>query len=961
MEHPATPLDFLQRLMPSSGLYCTARLHPGGSFIHTFHTSIAEAAQHLAAMDAAGHAMYLAQATFGMESYENWNWNKSLPRNTPKAERKKERLQKQAMALKSFFIDIDCGPEKFAKDPHKAYPNQLDAAKDLRRFCGEAGFPFPAIVSSGHGLYAHWVIDQDVPALQWKALADIFKTLLTHHKFRQDPSRTSDSASVLRPVGTHNRKTSDIKDVKVMNDAPDIPLARWVQIVNTAASRAKIAAPALAPPTQFRGVNDEFTAGIDGPPASALKIADRCAQIKVVRDTKGDVSEPIWYAAIGVLRHCLEGDELIHEWSKGHPAYSFEVTEDKIQHHKDSGSGPTTCSKFGADNPNVCVACPSANKIKSPIVLGRPEAQVIETATEEEIDQMPYGYRRTGEGLVHDRDEAAPLRFYPYDLFIVAIAFDQSLGYETVTVRHQMPITLEYKEFTLRSALLHDKKTMLMHLADHHVQVSGRDERDCMMAYIEQYMAKVRGMKSLDTLHSQMGWRQDGLDQAFVLGETTYRADGSEIRTGFARNIPEVAKAFAPKGELEAWSDATASLGLPGMEPLAFAFLAGAFGAPLMRFTGYAGAVVALVGHTGIGKTLVGEMILSTYGDPRQLTLMKNDTVNALVSRLGLYGSLPLYLDEVSNIEGQDLSDLLYRITQGRDKARLGRDAREKAVLNSWNTVAIASSNHSLVDKLSNLKADASAEINRVMELACSPIKSFDRHKATETYRAFHANHGTAGPEYIRYVTEHQGSHRDKLDALTKKIDTMSGASSDERFWSAMSAVGIYGGLIAKKLGLIQFDVAPVLTWLVERIKDMRGEKEELVTSQVDVLGQFLDEVSHGIMVTTGDDAKLCSIVREPRGPLVARIMSDKNILYISRNALKKYLDRYYGSYTELKNELVDIGALTNASFRAVLGKGTYIGGTQQPVWVIDLNCPALGRKTLQVVTSLEEKRKAMG
>lgn len=951
-------MEFLQRLLPSTGLYCTARLHPGGGFIHTFHPTPADVQQHLMAMDAAGHTMYLAQGTYVRESYENWNHNKALPKGSTKDQRKKERTQKQVLALRSFFIDIDCGPEKFAKDPGKSYPNQIDAVKDLRRFCAETGFPFPALVSSGHGLYAHWIISEDVPAPQWKALADIFKTLLATHKFRQDPSRTSDSASVLRPVGTHNRKTSDIKDVKVLMDAGSLTLAEFTHLIATASKSAKIETLALTRPTQFQGINDEFTAGIGGPPASGQKVAEKCAQIRLVRDRKGDLPEPLWYAAIGLLRHCENGDELIHEWSQGHPEYSFEVTEDKIQHHKESGVGPTTCQKFGQENPQQCVGCPSANKIKSPIVLGRPEAAIAEAVTEEEEDLQPYGYRRTETGLFFEMDDAAPLRFYPYDLYPTKIAMDQSLGYETVTIRHQLPITREYQEFTLRSALLHDQKTMLMCLADNHVQVSGKEARQHMNLYLDNYMQKLRGMKNLATLHSQMGWRQEGLDLTFVLGQTTFRPGGEEEVTGFAKNIPEVAKAFHSKGDLQSWSDSTKALGLPGMEPFAFAFLAGAFGAPLMRFTGYAGAVVALVGHSGIGKTLVGEWILSMYGDPRALALMKNDTVNALISRLGLYGSLPIYLDEVSNIEGQELSDLLYRVTQGRDKARLGRDSREKAILNSWNTIAVASSNHSLVDKLSNLKADASAEVNRIMEVSCHPVKGFDRDRATGVYRSFHENYGVAGPEYVRYLMAHQEHHRDKIDALSAKIDAMSGATSDERFWSAMSAVAIYGGLIAKKLGLIQFEIAPVLTWLTEQIKDMREDKCELATSQVDVLGQFLDESSPGIMITTGDDSRLCSVIREPRGPLIGRIMLEKNLLFISRNALRKYLDRHYGSYTELKNELSELGALKNASMRRVLGSGTYIGGTQQPVWVIDLNCPALGRKVLSVVTSLDERKK---
>ena len=946
-------MDFLTRLLPSTGLYCSARTHTGSGFIHVLHPSLTEALSHARAMDAAGHTMYLAQATFSMEAYQNWQYNNSLPTGHSKADRKTIRTQKLAVALRSFFVDIDCGPEKFARDPEKSYPTQMEATRDLRRFCQEASFPFPALVSSGHGLYAHWLIDQDVPAAQWKTLADVFKQVLAAYSFKQDPSRTADSASVLRPVGVHNRKTGEIKDVKLLVDAEAITLDRFAQALTKAAAVKKIKAMALEPPTRFTGVNDEFTAGIGGPPASAHRVADKCAQIRQVRDRRGDVAEPVWYAAIGLLRYCEEGEELVHEWSKGHPGYSVEATADKIQHHIDSGSGPTSCQKFGMENPGPCMGCPSANKVKSPIVLGR-EIEIAAAVTEEEADLVPHGFTRSETGVYYTADEGAPQRIYPYDLYPIRVAHDRSLGYETVTIRHRMPITGEYQEFTVRSALLHDPKTFLMTMADNHVQVTGTNERKHMMAYADTYMAKLRSLKSLSTLHCQMGWRADGLDQAFVLGEQTYRIDGTEEETGYARNIPEVAKAFHAVGEKEEWAAATKILGLPGMEPFAFAFMAGAFGAPLMRFTGYAGAVVALVGHTGIGKTLVGEWILSTYGDPRQLSLLKNDTVNALVSRLGLYGSLPLYLDEVSNIEGQELSDLLYRVTQGRDKARLGRDSREKSVLNSWSTVAIASSNHSLVDKLATLKSDASAEVNRILEVFCRPVAGFGRAEATRCYRTFHENYGSAGPAYIRHIVENQTGHRDNIDALSKKIDAMSEAGSDERFWSAMSATAVYGGLIAKKLGLIEFEVAPVLKWLVGRIKEPRSDKEEPSATQVDVLGQFLDEMAPGVMVTSGDESKLCTILREPRGPLVARIMTDKNLLYVSRKALAKYLEKHFASYTELKGELTEIGALKQSNIRRVLGVGTYIGGTQQPCWLIDLNCPALGRKVLTTVTEIQ-------
>ena len=392
------------------------------------------------------------------------------------------------------------------------------------------------------------------------------------------------------------------------------------------------------------------------------------------------------------------------------------------------------------------------------------------------------------------------------------------------------------------------------------------------------------------------------------------------------------------------------------MEPLAFCFLAGAFGAPLLRFTGFSGALVTLVGDSGIGKTLLGEWIMSVYGDPAKLILLKDDTKNFLVQRLGLYGSLPLYVDEISNIDSQELSDFVYKVTQGRDKGRLNRGGAERALINSWSTIAIASSNHSLVDKLSALKSDASAEMNRLMEIDAYKVHGFTKEQATSTYHTFHSNFGCAGEEYVKYLTDNQQLHKARIAAIVKKLDESTHAKNDERFWSAVAGCAIYGGLVAQKLGLINFPVAPLLPWVQKHILRARHNKKELVTNYTDFLGQFLDQFSAGALITTHNvnPKDLVSIIREPRGALVYRINEDTGRLFISRTALKAFLDKTFGSYTKLKTELEGCNALVDSNKRRVLGSGTYFGGAQQPVWEIDLNCPALGRKTLSAVRRLE-------
>ena len=954
-------MDFLDVVLPTKGFYCAARLIPTGGFAHRFFDNIIDLKAHLAAADAQGSAMYVAQATYAQIALDNHAYNSTLPYGSPKEARKRTRTKQNAVYLRNFFVDIDCGAEKFAKDPDKSYPSQGEAAQALITFCQASGLPLPYLVHSGNGLYAHWAMSEDVPAERWAHLAHILKDVLRAYGFRQDPSRTSDSASVLRPVGTHNRKDpANPKSVRLLKmESQPLQLTQWVALLDRAARQAKVETKVFDRPTTFRGGDNEWTSGLEGPESSLEKIATRCAQVRRVRDLKGDVSEPTWYNFIGLAQFTLEAKEtadgIIHDWSEGHPDYSADVTAGKIEHHRGSGAGPTTCAKFGADSPTECVACPHKNKVKSPIVLGRPGAVSI-AATEEEEDDLPWNFQRTAEGLFFiEEKDTEPVRFYPYDLSLVKIAYDYTLRHETVTIRHAIPHK-GYQEFSVGSHLLHDPKALLMELAKNHVQVSGKESKGLMAHYIDAYMAQLRKKRQMSTLYSQMGWHEDEGGKVFVLGEKVIKPDGESV-TGFAANIPLVAKAFSQQGELHEWVRATQVFDLPGMEPLAFAFLAGAFGAPLLRFTGFAGAMVALVGPSGLGKTLVGEWVLSTYGDPQKLRLLKKDTTNMIFSRLGLYGSLPVYMDEISNIDPKELSDLLYGITQGREKGRLHRSGQERASINEWNTIALASSNHSLNDKLSGLKTDATAELNRVVEVKVNPVAGFDRATATGAYRAFYENFGCAGPVFAEWLVQNQEKHQANLDKLSADLDRRTGARSDERFWSAVAACAIYGGLVARKLGLIAFDVERIVTWLVDSTSDRREEREDLVGDQVSLLGQMLDDLAGGALIIAKADSGVANMIKEPKGAVNYRIETDTNRLFIPRNVVKRYLDKHYGSYSGLRDELKDRGALLQDGARKVLGAGTFIGGTQQLCWVIDLAVPVLGRHAVGLVraTTIKE------
>jgi hypothetical protein len=440
------------------------------------------------------------------------------------------------------------------------------------------------------------------------------------------------------------------------------------------------------------------------------------------------------------------------------------------------------------------------------------------------------------------------------------------------------------------------------------------------------------------------------------LGRNIFHEDGTREDASLARHVPGAAKGFHSKGDLNKWIKSTELLDAPGMEPYAFALLCG-FAAPLMKFTGFDGAMVSMIGDSGIGKTLLLRWVQSIYGKQSDLMMLRDDTRNALVSRLGVYGNLPLTVDEVTNIDGMELSDLVYRITQGRDKARLTKNAEERKNINGWNTLALVSSNSSLIDKLGGVKHDASAEVNRMFEYDMKMMDCFSGTITSELFWTINNNYGFAGERYIAWLVQNTQKVSTGLTLVQEKMDAEIDIHGDERFWSAIAATAIYGGMVAKSLGLIHFDVLKVRAWAIRTIRGMRITKEELSGNSVGILAQFLDEHMNNRIMVRGSavGGKICTVLNDgPRGPLHIRHEVDTERLYISRNYFKTWLNRKHGSYGRVRADLTKIGALKNANRNKVLGGGSSYAGASQPCWEIDLKCPALGAVGLHVVKTAD-------
>ena len=180
--------DFFNLVLPTAGLRCVATPERG-VFTHRFFNSNDLAASKTLALDASGSA----PVYFGCASYLTDD----------------NRTGANVAKVRSFWLDIDCGPEK-------PYLTKRDGYRALVAFNAYLALPTPCVVMSGRGLHVYWVTDADMSPDEWRPTAMALKAATLDLKLKVDQSRTADIATVLRAVGTHHRK-GDTREVTLIH------------------------------------------------------------------------------------------------------------------------------------------------------------------------------------------------------------------------------------------------------------------------------------------------------------------------------------------------------------------------------------------------------------------------------------------------------------------------------------------------------------------------------------------------------------------------------------------------------------------------------------------------------------------------------------------------------------------------------------------------------------------------
>lgn len=917
-------LDFLQRVLPTEGVYCRFALTGKRN---RYFSTMAELANEVQSLDQRGQDAYFAISTFKDDS---------------------NRRNINVQATKVITIDVDCGDDK-------PFPTWKEGLRALGKFIADMKLPKPLIIRSGNGLHTYWVLERDLDRDEWTPLARAMKDAAAGQKFDIDVTKTADPSLVLRPVGTHNFKDpTNPKRVEVLLDGGDTTVAALRKAL------AYYFNPANAPvKKKNNGLLDSLAVRSDMPPAIGSLVAEKCQQINWAVENQDKVTEPFWYALIGVAAFCEDPEDTAKRWSEDHPGYSETATLKKMEQWREQATGPSTCAKFEAERPVGCKGCPFAGKIGSPARLGV-RYKEVDTSAEAPEDavteiEIPKPFKRTSKGIMATIDDT-DVEVAPFDIYPLSYGYDEHLGYEVVQFMWDRP-HVGWTVLTLRQAFLADGtyREFVGCVADQGIVLQTKRQTEYFQIMMRSYMNELRRIRTVTNHYSTMGWKED--NNVFVLGDDLYKRNSNgTVEKTTIRLATHVSRAgsdmYTVKGSFETWKAGTAILGKAKMYPHQFSIGVG-LASILMQFTGLKGVTVSFYGPSGSGKSQAQIMQQSLWGDPEKLHFQSKFTPNSLFSRFGLYGNLPMTVDEATQMTDKDVGDYLYWVSQGRDKARLTRSAEERSP-KEWALFSTLSTNKPISSKLLSAGDENDAQLARLLELRVdkSPIYRDGTDAGRKLHRLFTQNFGHGGRRFLAKLMEmdEQGIRAaiaHAFDEFPKQYGFK--FTGVERYWEVAIVLVELSLRMAYEWDIIAFDSADSTVWAGSQLEDMREAITDNHRDMFDLIAEYMNEhLAETVQVFHNPNASpLWNDARLPRNSVRVRIDAYRTTMSKDITKATVLLDRthfrkWYAAKGQNPRELVNALRLAGAdatppSQKASLAKDVPISIPQTYVIGIDL------------------------
>tara|TARA_R110002012_G_scaffold3223_1_gene15027 strand:+ start:5119 stop:7944 length:2826 start_codon:yes stop_codon:yes gene_type:complete len=874
--------EFYIKALPSQGVYCVADIDSTTKKTnHKFVESIEDLAKVIEDKNKQNTNVFVAMSSFSGYS----------------------RKADKASYVRSFFVDLDVGEGK-------GYDSKEDAIKSLDKFVFTHDLPIPVTVDSGTGVHAYWFLDRDVPADEWKLYAEKFKDFCLDNGLLIDPVVSADLARILRSPDTFNHKTNPPTPTKVITWSDSVcSFQGWVNILGEAEVSLESIMDTKTPLTeeQRKALKlDNFQSVFKTIVVKSLK-GEGCAQIKHIIINAKTLEEPMWYAGLSIAQHCKDRNEAIHMMSEDHPQYNKQDTERKANQTQDK---PYACTSFNTVNPGGCDGCQHKGKITNPLALGKEFVPAISNTNTPLIvngrmvglpkDLSPFVYGGNEGGIYyqppqeHDEDgqplpRKKPVMVCQYDLYPIKRIYSTIDG-ECLLMKYHPPHD-PHREFMLPMRNLFAVDRFRDTITREGILYNPNNQQGkYLMTYIYAWGEYLISKNKAEIMRMQMGWTED--KKAFVVGEKEINNRGEILHSPTSPLCKGIAKHLSSEGEYDLWKLSANKLNNPSLELHAFTMLTG-FGSVVMNNTSTNGITVSLTSSdSGSGKTGALNAALSIWGNPIDLSVIGSGgaTANAMTGRyLGLH-NIPFGLDEVGNIEGKALSNLVHKISNGKAKIRMQASVNaEREHEMSASLIAIFTSNHSLYNKIESYKNNSSGEVARLVEFTVRKPKIFvdDPTTGMDIFNPFNTNYGWAGIDFIQTLFKLPASHvESRIIEWSKRFKSDFGDDTTYRFYENLIASTFTAGEIAVEAGIIDLDLDRIYQKVVGEVINIKDNVARVNDIDYEsILGEYINAHQTGILAV--EDNK---VTMEPRSDLVIRAELDESKVFIEKKHFRDYL-----------------------------------------------------------------------
>ena len=900
--------------MPSQGVYCVSGLS-NGRMANRFTETLDGVLEEIKYLKDRKADVFVALGTF--EGYS--------------------RKADDCLFVRSFFIDLDVGEGKKCA-------TKEDAHAEIESILNQTGLPEPVRIDSGGGIHAYWIMDTDIPKDEWKPAAEVFKSLCLQYG-AIDPVVTADAARIMRCPETFNHKTGTPRPTSIISN--EIPVYEWKEFkAFLLGEEGEVVAVEPRSPEMEnilasipKGLDEETKALLkaDNFPRTFKTLAQKsvddeggCAQIKFMCDNVKTLEEPLWRAGLSFAKFCDDGATAIHKFSEGHDEYNHAKTEEKAA----AILAPYTCEWFIRDYPERCEGCQHRGNIISPITLAR-EFTPAKANTEESVWQapnpqtvpdfpdllMPYVRGQHGgiyfvpapkvdkKGAKHQDD---PVLILSHDLYPVSRMVSPLDG-ECLQMRLVLPKD-GHREFLLPMKHVYAKEALKAIMSSNGVFFASHHDQH-IMNYVIKWGQYLQTTEAALQMRMQMGWTKErSVDteewpkRGFVIGKKEITYKGEIIDAPSSPFVKGLSKHLIKQGTFQRWRESMDYLSEPGFELHAFASMSG-LGSPLMTYTNTSGVVISMFGESGNAKTGAMYAGLSMFGHPKNMSVV-DGTDNGFTGRyLGLH-SIMFGLDEVGAKDGKELGKLIHNVSHGKAKIRMqGSVNAEREYEMSASLIALVTSNHGVYGILEAANANPNGEAARLIEFVVKRPEMLAKNSRLGKYifDAFNYNHGHAGPMFIKeIITRGDNYVLDHILAWEDKFIRDFGDYVEYRFYQNLLGVNMAAATIANEHNITAYALDRIYEVVVASMIDIREKVIRVNHSDYpSLLADFINRNMANILVI-----KEGRVTMEPRGPIVARIVSEENLVQVSKSEIKKFLGERKISTREFEADMRTRGKL---------------------------------------------------